>query len=62
MSALASTDRKTDRADLAAEMAYPAPAAGILTREKVTLLRDTMIVLVLQSVIRAMMLLRRWNY
>jgi hypothetical protein len=61
MSTLPSTDRKTDRTELA-EMPYSAAAPGILMREKAALLRDTMIVLLLQSVFRATLLLRRWNY
>jgi hypothetical protein len=62
MSALASTDRKTDAADMAALMPYPGVTEGILIREKVALLGGTLIVLVLQLVFRTTMLLRRWNY
>jgi len=47
-------------------MKFPAALAArfedVAMREKLTLVRDTLIVLGLQLVFRAVMLLRRWNY
>ncbi len=47
-------------------MKFPVAVAArfedVVMREKLTLVRDTLIVLGLQLVFRAVMLLRRWNY
>jgi hypothetical protein len=43
-------------------MAFPAPAEEVPMRERLNVVRDTMIVLGIQIVFRAMLLLRRLNF
>jgi hypothetical protein len=62
MSALARSGWNSDRNPVAAEMAMPTGFEGFAMREKLVAVRDTLIVLGLQMVFRAVMLLRRWNY
>jgi hypothetical protein len=64
MSSLAGGDWKTDGGAQAVQMARAAVVVVEETsmREKVDIVRDTLIVLMLQLVFRTMMLLRRWNY
>jgi hypothetical protein len=62
MSALASNDWNVGRHPAGAEMALSTGLEETFMREKMTAARDTLIVLGLQLVFRAVMLLRRWNY
>jgi hypothetical protein len=62
MSSLAGGDWKTDGGAQAVQMARAAVVEETSMREKVDIVRDTLIVLMLQLVFRTMMLLRRWNY
>ena len=62
MSSLADGDWKTDGGAQAVQMARAAVVEETSMREKVDIVRDTLIVLMLQLVFRTMMLLRRWNY
>lgn len=62
MSALTSNDWNVDRGPAGAEMALSIGFEETPMREKLVAARDTLIVLGLQIVFRAVMLLRRWNY
>jgi hypothetical protein len=62
MSALAGGEWKTDGDALAAQTACAAVVEETSMREKVDIVRDTLMVLMLQLVFRTMMLLRRLNY
>jgi hypothetical protein len=62
MSSLAGGDWKTDGGAQVVQMARAAVVEETSMREKVDIVRDTLIVLMLQLVFRTMMLLRRWNY
>jgi hypothetical protein len=62
MSALAGGEWKTDGDALAAEAALAAVVEESSMREKLDIVRDTLIVLMLQVVFRTMTLLRRLNY
>lgn len=62
MSALTRTDWNTHRGPVEAEMALSAGFEEVAMREKLVAVRDTLIVLGLQLMFRAVMLLRRWNY
>jgi hypothetical protein len=62
MSAIVHTDWNGNRAPAGAEMALSAGFEEVAMREKLAAARDTLIVLGLQLVFRAVMLLRRWNY
>jgi hypothetical protein len=62
MSALAGGEWKTDGDQLAAQAARAAVVEESSMREKLDIVRDTLIVLMLQVVFRTMMLLRRMNY
>jgi hypothetical protein len=61
MSALAGNRWNSDH-EVTAEAALPVPAEEIAMREKLNVVRDTMIVLGIQIVFRAMILLRRLNF
>jgi hypothetical protein len=62
MSVLANNDWRSNRNPVTAEMALPASAEEMAMREKLNVVRDTMIVLGIQIVFRAMILLRRLNF
>jgi hypothetical protein len=62
MSALAGNDWQSEQDGVTAEAALPEPAEEIAMREKLNVVRDTMIVLGIQIVFRAMILLRRLNF
>jgi hypothetical protein len=62
MSASASRDWSSSQLGTTAEMALPAPTEEVAMREKLNVVRDTMIVFGLQIVFRAMLLLRRMNF
>jgi hypothetical protein len=62
MSALAGGKWKTNSDALAAQAARVAVVEESSMRDKLDIVRDTLIVLMLQLVFRTMMLLRRWNY
>lgn len=51
-----------DRGRAAQAMVLAAPPGKSSTRDKLEALRDTLAVLAIQIVFRAMLLLRRWNY
>jgi hypothetical protein len=62
MSALAGNDWQSEQDGVTVEAALPVPAEEIAMREKLNVVRDTMIVLGIQIVFRAMILLRRLNF
>ena len=62
MSALAGGEWKTNSDALAAQAVRVAVVEESSMSEKLDIVRDTLIVLMLQLVFRTMMLLRRWNY
>ena len=62
MGSLARTDWIVDRDSAKAEMALSADFEEVAMRKIFVAVRDTLIVLGLQLVFRAVMLLRRWNY
>jgi hypothetical protein len=62
MSVTASNDWSTNRNSITAEIVVSAPVEEIAMREKLNVLRDTMIILGIQIVFRAMLLLRRLNF
>jgi hypothetical protein len=62
MSALAGGKWKTNSDALAAQAVRVAVVEESSMRDKLDIVRDTLIVLMLQLVFRTMMLLRRWNY
>ena len=62
MSALAGGEWKTNSDALAAQAVRVAVVEESSMRDKLDIVRDTLIVLMLQLVFRTMMLLRRWNY
>jgi hypothetical protein len=62
MSAPAGREWSSNQIGTTAEMALPAPAEEIAMREKLNVVRDTMIVFGIQIVFRAMLLLRRLNF
>jgi hypothetical protein len=62
MSAAAHRDWNSNSMSTTVEMAFPAPAEEVAMREKLNVVRDTMFVLGIQIVFRAMLLLRRLNF
>jgi hypothetical protein len=62
MSAPARADWNSNPAITTTEMSFPAEAQEVAMRERVNVVRDTMIVLGIQIVFRAMLLLRRLNF
>lgn len=62
MSAPAHGNWNSNPVGTTAEMTFPAPAEEVAMRERVNVVRDTMIVLGIQVVFRAMLLLRRLNF
>ena len=62
MSAVAGNSLGENRKAAAAAMPFPESREEGLIRARIVALRDTLIVLALQIVFRAMMFLRRWNY
>jgi hypothetical protein len=62
MSAPTRDDWNSNPMGATAEMAFPAPTEDVAMRERVNVVRDTMIVLGIQIVFRAMLLLRRLNF
>lgn len=62
MSALSRTGWLLDRGSAEPEVAVSADFEGVIMREKMSAVRDTLIVLGLQLLFRAVMVLRRWNY
>lgn len=46
----------------AAEMPFPVGYEGVSMRQKLAVVRDTIMVATLQVVFRAAMVLRHWNY
>jgi len=62
MSAPAHADWNSNTAGTATEMTFPAPAEEVAMRDRLNVVRDTMIVLGIQVVFRAMLLLRRLNF
>jgi hypothetical protein len=61
MSAPSSSEWNSQQAGTATEMALPAPGEYAM-RDKLNVVRDTMIVFGIQIVFRAMLLLRRLNF
>jgi len=62
MSAPANSDWISNQLGTTAKMALPAPAEEVAMRERLNVVRDTIIVFGLQIVFRAMLLLRRMNF
>lgn len=62
MSAPARSDWNSNQMCVTSEMALPALVEETAMREKLNVVRDTMIVFGLQIVFRAMLLLRRINF
>jgi hypothetical protein len=62
MSAVAGNGLDRNREAVAAAMPFPESREAGLMRVRMEAVRDTLIVLGLQVVFRAMMMLRRWNY
>lgn len=62
MSALSGMAWITGHGSAKAEAALAADFEGVAMREKLYVVRDTLIVLGLQLLFRAVMVLRRWNY
>jgi hypothetical protein len=62
MGPVARTDSIMDRDSAKAEMALSADFEEVAMRRMLVAVRDTLIVLGLQLVFRAVMLARRWNY
>jgi len=62
MSAIAGSDWTSQHDGLGPQLSGPSVIEETAMREKLTAVRDTMIVLGLQLVFRTVMLLRRWNY
>ena len=62
MSAVAGNGLGQNREAVAAAMPFPESREEGLMRARMEAVRDTLIVLALQIVFRAMMFLRRWNY
>ncbi|HTX14631.1 MAG TPA: hypothetical protein VMD77_04990 [Candidatus Baltobacteraceae bacterium] len=61
MSAIARPGWNIGKSGLTASLPH-APVEETAMREKLAVIRDTMIVLSMQLVFRTVMLLRRWNY
>ena len=62
MSALANSGWEA-RGDASVEaMSFPEGSKEMALRERMLILRDTILVVALQLVFRATMVLRRWNY
>jgi hypothetical protein len=62
MSATTGSDWNAQDDGRTARRPYTSLLEGTPMREKLTAIRDTMIVLGMQVVFRTVMLLRRWNY
>jgi hypothetical protein len=62
MSALASNRWGSGSEKSVAAMPFPENAKGTAMRERMSALRDTLLVLGLQLVFRATLVMRRWNY
>ncbi|MGB0035065.1 MAG: hypothetical protein WBP79_06295 [Candidatus Acidiferrales bacterium] len=62
MSALANNGWKPEARAVEATMPFPETMEEGTMRARLEILRDTIVVLVVQLVFRAMMVLRRWNY
>jgi len=62
MCALASSGWESSGDASAEAMPFPEGSKEMALRERMLILRDTILVLALQLVFRATMVLRRWNY
>ncbi|MGH9747840.1 MAG: hypothetical protein ACRD59_17230 [Candidatus Acidiferrales bacterium] len=62
MSALASNRWESRSEETVAAMPFPGNAKETAMRERMSALRDTLLVLGLQLVFRATLIMRRWNY
>lgn len=62
MSAPAHSNWNSNPAGTTAEMEFHAPAEDVAVWDRLNVVRDTMIVLGIQIVFRAMLLLRRLNF
>ena len=62
MSALASNGWESRSKETVAAMPFPENAKETAMHERMSALRDTLLVLGLQLVFRATLVMRRWNY
>ena len=62
MSALAERGWESTDDSTVGAMSFPASTEEMALRQRMLILRDTVLVLALQLVFRATMALRRWNY
>jgi hypothetical protein len=61
MNAVSNHRGRSSSEAVAVEMPFPGMIEGSAMREKLILVRDTLVVLGIQIAFRAAMLLRRWN-
>ena len=62
MSALAHGDLSFEQESVANEICFPATSDGDELRQRLTMLRDMLVVVGSMVYLRAMLLLRLWNY